>query len=109
MRDATGATRPADVVLRALQTSFIAPIGRGELRIAAHLLREGKHVRQVKAEVVQQGQVCSVMLGVFAGGRESELALRRLQRPAGRPVEGGDGPAISLWMRPREADRQVGS
>lgn len=140
MRDAAGATWPADVVLRALQTSFIAPIGRGELRIAVHLLREGKHVRQVKAEVVQQGQVCSVMLGVFAGGRESELALRRLQRPAGRPVEtlatqpfvagatpsflqhfetrwadgpppfsGGDGPAISLWMRPREADRQVGS
>jgi Thioesterase-like superfamily len=51
MRDVAGAGWPANVSLRALQTSFIAPIGSGKVDVAVRLLREGKSVRQVQAEV----------------------------------------------------------
>jgi acyl-CoA thioesterase len=138
MRDEAGAAWPADVTLRALQTSFAAPIGGGDLHVSTRLLREGKHVSHVMAEVVQHGQVCSVMLGAFAGIRDSALPVRRLYRPAARPVEalatlpfvpsampgflqhfeirwadgpppfsGGDGAAVSIYMRPWVDDRSV--
>jgi acyl-CoA thioesterase len=88
MRDAVGAAWPAGVGLRALQTSFIAPVGPGSVDIAVRLLREGKNVRQVQAEVRQGDQICSVMLGVFAIERESALPVVRPTRPASaRPVD----------------------
>jgi acyl-CoA thioesterase len=82
MRDVAGAGWPANVSLRALQTSFIAPIGSGKVDVAVRLLREGKSVRQVQAEVRKDGQTCSVMLGVFAVQRASALAVLRPTRPA---------------------------
>ena len=82
MRDIAGAGWPANVSLRALQTSFIAPIGSGKVDVAVRLLREGKSVRQVQAEVRKDGQTCSVMLGVFAVPRASALAVLRPTRPA---------------------------
>ena len=88
MRDVVDAAWPADVSLRALQTSFIAPIGRGQVEVTVRLLREGKTVRQVQAEVRQDGQTCSVMLGVFAVQRASTLAVLRPTRPApAKPVD----------------------
>src|SRR4029077_4921462 len=82
MRDVASAGWPANVSLRALQTSFIAPIGSGKVDVAVRLLREGKSVRQVQAEVRKDGQTCSVMLGVFAVQRASALAVLRPTRPA---------------------------
>lgn len=82
MRDVAGASWPADVSLRALQTSFIAPIGLGKVEVAVRLLREGKSVRQVQAEVRKDGETCSVMLGVFAVPRTSALPVLRPTRPA---------------------------
>jgi len=82
MRDVAGAGWPANVSLRALQTSFIAPIGSGKVDVAVRLLREGKSVRQVQAEVRKDGQTCSVMLSVFAVQRAAALAVLRPTRPA---------------------------
>lgn len=58
------------------------------VNVAVRLLREGKSVRQVQAEVQQDDQTCSVMLGVFAGERASTLPALRPTRPApARQVE----------------------
>lgn len=74
MRDVCGSQWP----LRALQTSFIGPVVSGAFQVEVKLLRQGKNVRQVQADIVQtdaQGQVntAGVLLGVFGGGRASTL------------------------------------
>lgn len=81
MRDVVGGAWPAEVSLRALQVSFVAPVGPGRVEVAVSLLREGKNVRQVKAEVRQNGETCSIMLGVFAAPRQSALPVVRPERP----------------------------
>ncbi|CAN5447469.1 thioesterase family protein [soil metagenome] len=82
MRDVAGAAWPAEVTLRALQTSFVAPVGAGAVSVVVKVLREGKSVRQVQADVVQAGQTAAVMLGVYAADRESVLAEIHPARPA---------------------------
>jgi acyl-CoA thioesterase len=77
MRDVCGSEWP----LRALQTSFVAPVSPGVVEVEVILLRQGKNVRQVKANVMATGpdgieQVAGVLLGVFGGGRESAIPRR---------------------------------
>lgn len=81
MRDVAGGAWPAEVTLRALQASFVAPVGPGQVEVAVRTLREGKNVRQVQAEVRQNGETCSVMLGVFATARQSVLPPVQPVRP----------------------------
>ena len=74
MRDVCGSQWP----LRALQTSFIGPVVPGAFDVRVKLLRQGKNVRQVQADIVQtdaQGEVqtAGVLLGAFGGGRTSTL------------------------------------
>ncbi|RZI83543.1 MAG: thioesterase family protein [Rubrivivax sp.] len=82
MRDVCGADWP----MRALQTNFVGPVAAGTFHVDIALLRQGKNVRQVKATVVQadaQGveQVCGILLGVFGGGRSSQVPARRPVQP----------------------------
>ena len=79
MRDVTGADWP----LRALQASFIGPVA-DELEVAVHLLRQGRHVRQVQATLSTRGQIAAVLLGVFGEARSSTLPPLLAARP---PVE----------------------
>ena len=81
MRDRAGAAWPADVGLRALQTCFVAPVSPGEVDITATVLRQGRNVCQVQAQVRQLGQVAAVLLGVFGVERPSALRPRLPQRP----------------------------
>ncbi len=67
--------------LRALQTSFAGPLGVGLVHAEAVLLRDGKNVRQVQATLRQNGEVASVMFGVFAIDRQSTMRPVRLHRP----------------------------
>ncbi len=99
MRDVAEPPWPAEVSLRALQTSFVGPVGGGPVAVEAVLLRQGKNLRQVQATVRQHGQVAAVMLGVYGSDRPS--ALPRLQptsppastRPArSRSAPSGAGP-----------------
>ena len=69
MRDVCGSDWP----LRALQTSFVGPVAFGRVQVQVHLLRQGKHVRQVQAHVTQDGAdgvpvVAGVLLAVFGNG-----------------------------------------
>lgn len=82
MRDVAGAAWPAEVTLRALQTSFVAPVGVGAVSVVVKVLREGKSVRQVQADVMQAGQTAAVMLGVYAADRDSRLPEIHPTRPA---------------------------
>lgn len=81
MRDVAGAAWPASVRLRALQTSFIGPVGLGTVEVQVTLLREGKNVRQVQALVQQQGQTAALMLGVFGSERDTIVPVMAPQRP----------------------------
>lgn len=76
MRDVTGADWP----LRALQASFIGPVS-GDLQVAVHLLRQGRHVRQVQATLSTQGKTAALLLGVFGEARASSLAPLVAERP----------------------------
>jgi acyl-CoA thioesterase len=82
MRDVAGAAWPDAVRLRALQTSFIGPVGQGPVEVVVTLLREGKNVRQVQALVQQQGQTAALLLGVFGVDRETLVPVHAPQRPA---------------------------
>jgi len=82
MRDRAGAAWPAGVGLRALQTCFVGPVNPGEVDIHALVLRQGRNLCQVQAQVHQQGQVAAVLLGVFGADRPSALRPRLPQRPA---------------------------
>jgi acyl-CoA thioesterase len=84
MRDRAGAAWPADVGLRALQTCFVGPVSPGAVDIRATVLRQGRNVCQVQAQVLQQGQVAAALLGVFGADRPSTLQPRAPQRPAPR-------------------------
>lgn len=81
MRDVAGSRWASDVGLRALQTSFVAPVAAGPVQVAVSVLREGRNVRQVQANVMQQGQTAAVLLAVFASDRESRVASFAPVRP----------------------------
>lgn len=82
MRDICGTDWP----LRALQTSFVGPVPAGHFEVQVHLLRQGKNIRQVKAQLVlnpgEQTEVAAVFLGVFGAARASTLDTLRPAMPA---------------------------
>jgi acyl-CoA thioesterase len=82
MRDIAGRSWPAGVHLRALQTSFIGPVGKGLVQVTVQLLREGKHVRQVQAMVRQGTDVAATLLGVFGAERDTVLPTFLPEQPA---------------------------
>jgi acyl-CoA thioesterase len=84
MRELAGSDWPPEVALRALQTSFVAPVSPGPVRVQVQRLRQGRHVAQLEAQVLQGDQVAAAMLGVYGAPRESSLAARRPQRPPPR-------------------------
>ena len=77
LRERAGAAWPAGVRLRALQTSFVAPVGPGELLMLVNVLRQGKNVCQVMAQARQGDQVVAVCLGTYGADRTSALVARR--------------------------------
>lgn len=94
MRDICGTDWP----LRALQTSFVAPVPAGGFEIQVHLLRQGKNIRQVKAQLLvtqnnqpaqnNQPEVAAVFLGVFGAPRASTLdTLRPVMPPHTKTVD----------------------
>jgi acyl-CoA thioesterase len=65
---------PADVPIRALQTTFIAPIG-GTVNVEARLLRSGKNVTHAEARIVEGGQTLAIVIGVFGRARASVVEV----------------------------------
>jgi acyl-CoA thioesterase len=54
--------------------------------VAVRLLRQGRNVCQVQAEVTQHGAVAAVLLGVFGADRESSLRTRHPDMPKARAL-----------------------
>jgi acyl-CoA thioesterase len=76
MRDVEGSDWP----LRALQASFIGPVG-GPTSAEVTLLRQGRNVRQVQATLRSSGQVAAVILAAFGQGRPTAVPERRPEQP----------------------------
>lgn len=67
--------------LRALQVLFVAPVGAEPVQIQTQLLRQGKNVTAMRADVIQEGQVCCSVMACFGASRQSKLAVAVGERP----------------------------
>jgi acyl-CoA thioesterase len=66
---------PAELPLRVLQATFVAPPGPDALTIQAGLLRRGKHVMHAEARALDGAQTVSTVTAVFGGRRESRIDM----------------------------------
>jgi Thioesterase-like superfamily len=66
---------PAELPLRVLQTTFVAPV-TGALEIHPRLLRVGKGTTHAEARVIERDQVTTLVVGVFGRGRPSNAEVR---------------------------------
>jgi acyl-CoA thioesterase len=66
---------PRDVPLRVMQTTFVAPIGAGEVPIEVRVLRTGKSVTHAEARCVVAGETAMITVGVFGRGRPSRISV----------------------------------
>lgn len=65
----------AEVPLRGLQVTFIAPVPAGPVRIDAKVLRQGKSVTQVEARLIDGDATICLIIGVFGAARASVLRV----------------------------------
>ena len=72
---------PADMPLRSLQVTFIAPVPAGRVTIRAQRLREGRSVIQVEASLCDGEHTLCRLLGVFGSARPSVLNFQPVQAP----------------------------
>ena len=56
--------------MRSLMVSFIAPVPPGDVKVDAHIQRQGRNVTQMSARVICDGQVCLQALAAFGNPRE---------------------------------------
>jgi len=66
---------PAQVPLRSVSVSFVAPLNVGPASVSRRILRQGKSVIQAMVEITQQGQVALVLLASFGIERPSEYKI----------------------------------
>jgi acyl-coenzyme A thioesterase PaaI-like protein len=72
---------PREIPLRALQTTFLAPVPAGPVQIEARILRAGKNAVHAEARLMSQGSVTGVVVGVFGGARSSVVEIVPRQPP----------------------------
>lgn len=77
---------PVALPLRCLQTTFMAPVPAGPVRVRAQILRQGKNVVHVEARLEQGGQTLCLLVGVFGARRPSAITIT----PRQSLVEGGE-------------------
>ena len=63
----------ADMPLRSLQTTFVAPVPSGPVAIHARVLREGRSATQIEASLGAGEQTLCRLVGVFGSARPSVL------------------------------------
>ncbi|WP_211242714.1 acyl-CoA thioesterase [Sinimarinibacterium sp. CAU 1509] len=69
------ASAPAEVPLRVIQATFIAPVPAGEVQIQTRLLRVGKSVMHCEGRIVAGDQTLCLVMAIFGRGRDSSLHL----------------------------------
>ncbi|TAL86797.1 MAG: thioesterase family protein [Rhodanobacter sp.] len=70
---------PADMPLRSLQTTFVAPVPAGPVSIHAQCLRQGRNAIQLEASLIDGEQTLCRLLGVFGRARPSVLNFQPVQ------------------------------
>jgi acyl-CoA thioesterase len=65
----------ADVPLRVVQTTFIAPVEAGEVRVSGQVLRAGKGTTHVEVRILGASGTSAIVIGVFGRGRPSKATL----------------------------------
>ncbi|HZR37398.1 MAG TPA: thioesterase family protein [Nevskia sp.] len=63
------------VPLRVLQTTFIAPVPAGTVRIEARVLRSGKSATHVEAWLYDRDQPACLVVAIFGAARESAIQV----------------------------------
>lgn len=66
---------PAQIPLRSVSVSFVAPLNAGPATVSRRILRQGKSVIQAMVEITQQGQVALVLLASFGVERPSAYKI----------------------------------
>lgn len=84
MRQLTAVAAP----LRVLQTTFIAPVGGGQVTVTARLLRAGKSVTHIEARLMQGEDTLCLVVGIFGAARESAIQIPMAVREAPRGPDG---------------------
>lgn len=74
---------------RSLQITFVAPVAPGEAEIRVTPLRSGKSATTVQAAVIQDGAVCTAIVGSFGADRQSAVHVEGPPRPLAPPPEAG--------------------
>ncbi len=74
--------------IRSLMVSFIGPLPPGEICSQAKVLRQGKNVTQMSADVSSNGNLCLQAMGVFGNSRPS-IAVSSSYRFSPVPRERG--------------------
>ncbi len=72
---------PAGLPLRTLQTTFMAPVPAGAVRVCAKVLRQGRSAIHVEARLEDGAQILCLLVGVFGAGRPSTIAISPRQSP----------------------------
>lgn len=65
----------ADLPLRVVQTTFIAPVEAGEVRLSGQVLRAGKGTTHVEVRILGASGTAAIVIGVFGRGRPSKATL----------------------------------
>lgn len=78
--------------IRSLMVSFIGPLPPGDANVAAKVLRHGRNVTQMSAEVSSDDKLCLQAMGVFGNPREgisvpSSYEFDPISRDKGIPFE----------------------
>lgn len=66
---------PTQQPIRSLMVSFIGPLPPGQAEVEARVLRMGKNVTQMSADVTGGGNLCLQAMGVFGRPRESSIQV----------------------------------
>ncbi|HET8730236.1 MAG TPA: thioesterase family protein [Moraxellaceae bacterium] len=75
------AVQGSSMVLRSASVSFVAPVAPGPATVTARILRQGKSVVQMEAQLRQGEDVMAAMLASFGAPRESALSVAALPAP----------------------------
>jgi len=66
---------PDEFALRVLQTTFVAPVPPGRVRVESRLLRAGKSAAHVEARLLLGAETAALAVGVFGAKRASRIAV----------------------------------
>ena len=89
-------TRVADVPLRTLQGTFLAPVPGGAMAATARVLRTGKSATHVEARLVDGDATLALLVGVFGAARASTVSVVPKMPPveSPRPLDFGYIPGV---------------